>query len=281
MNSIIGLFHIYYYQFNIGKLEIHMKFTIYLLASLFFISGNVGAEQKLKKKSQAKPVALQAEVVAARESVISGQVFIVTKGRESIKLGLVEVSAIPENDMLKYIKEKKVNAIEEQAKLKHDFELVSWQFEQAKQDTIKAKENLKLAGTPGNETRSKNAYNNELSYKDALNIYQESKKYEQTKMSEYSKLYTESHSFNLANYYLSSIPPALTKAKTDADGKFSLTLPAGKFAITASSHRLAGGSEEEYYWLVWVDATLKDQSIMLSNDNLDVTYCDECIIKKD
>ena len=39
---------------------------------------------------------------------LNGQVFVVTKGADNIKLGLVEVSVIPEQTMLDYIEAKKL-----------------------------------------------------------------------------------------------------------------------------------------------------------------------------
>jgi hypothetical protein len=38
-----------------------------------------------------------------RQITVNGSVFIVTKGKENIKLGLVQVSAIPQQPVLKYL----------------------------------------------------------------------------------------------------------------------------------------------------------------------------------
>ena len=40
---------------------------------------------------------------------------------------------------------------------------------------------------------------------------------------------------------------------------------------------LAAKDTESYYWLIWVEASSPNQSLMLSNDNMFETKCKECV----
>lgn len=73
-----------------------------------------------------------------------------------------------------------------------------------------------------------------------------------------------------AALYLSRLPRPAYEAKTDADGKFSLQLPAkARFAVIAQAERATPAGREQYNWFLWVSLNgAKSKSIMLSNDNL-------------
>jgi hypothetical protein len=244
-----------------------MKLSIYLLACLILISGDISAEQKSDKNATEKPV-IHKQEGSKKENKISGQIFIATKGGENIKLALVTVFAIPENKMQSYINEKKSNAIVQKNKLISTIDLPRKELEQAKLATKEAKNYV------DSQTGSS-------SFMKAMDVYSLCQKQEFEKLMVVSKIERDINYFNSIEYYFDSLPSEITKAKTDSDGKFNLSLPPGKYAITASSHRQAGGVAEYYYWLISVNTKSKNQSIMLSNDNLHETYCDDCIITKE
>jgi hypothetical protein len=83
-------------------------------------------------------------------------------------------------------------------------------------------------------------------------------------------------SFDSPAYYMVDLPKAAAVAKTDADGKFSLSVPQGRYVIAAQASRSVFRDTEYYYWLVAVDGT-KPQALMLSNDNQVQTGCAECV----
>ena len=56
-------------------------------------------ETKSITKSAGKPAVKQQTAKKEEKVSISGQVFVVTKGRDNIKMALVEVAAIPEKDV--------------------------------------------------------------------------------------------------------------------------------------------------------------------------------------
>ena len=51
------------------------------------------------------------------KATLNGQVFVVTKGRDNIKLALVEVAAIPENLVLEHVHKKHELGLVEQHKI--------------------------------------------------------------------------------------------------------------------------------------------------------------------
>src|SRR5206468_10466475 len=69
-------------------------------------------------------------------------------------------------------------------------------------------------------------------------------------------------------FYYEGLPHPETEAKTDADGKFSVTVPrSGSYLLAARAERETPA--EKYFWIVPVtEDMLKRGSVFLSNDNL-------------
>lgn len=68
-------------------------------------------------------VALLLVSCGKHETKIAGQAFVVTQGKANIKLALVEVSVIPEKDIVDYLKAKHSNGLEQQKVLMPDLDL--------------------------------------------------------------------------------------------------------------------------------------------------------------
>lgn len=246
-----------------------MRFKTCFFAALFLVvCGNLEAANKTSSTTSAR----------VKSSNISGQVFIVTQGRENIKLALVEISAIPEKDIIQYLDAKHRNGLEQQKVLMPELESAKKEYEAAQVERKIAHEiSLEATGR----------------YTNRGNTYAEQKKID----AEYSKVLEESNRtnhilvekekyyrkvkiifdmFDSAEYYLEALPTPIGISKTDVDGKFTLSLPPGKYAITAKSSRKVFAGSESYCWFVWVD-TSHNQSLILSNDNLLETKCKECV----
>lgn len=224
-----------------------MKFIKYLLLSCFLLSNTAYAAQKTGK-------------AAIKTSSISGQVFIVTKGAENIKLALVEVSAIPEREMLQH-----VNATQDvKKKLLNEVLL-------ARKEASVARDALTTVTMKWAKKLQEGGYVNRDSYDEEIDPvkqrYAEASTAEDAAMQKYTN----------GAYYFSRLPAGISISKTDADGKFKLDLPAGKYALAAKSSRHVSDETEEYYWLVWINTSSSNQSIMLSNDNLVKTGCTDCV----
>jgi len=70
-------------------------------------------------------------------------------------------------------------------------------------------------------------------------------------------------------YLLDGLPEGAIKSITDADGKFSMKLPRGKYVLVASAQRRVFNITENYNWVVWIDVVgAEAKQITLSNQNM-------------
>ena len=161
---------------------------------------------------------------------ISGQVFIVTRGGESVKLGLVTVTAYDADQVAAVVKEADEKTSAERSQLQR--------VEEAADAAYK-----RFSDSRGSDHGK---------WLDALNLEEKAQR---------RRAYLTS-SF----YYSKSFPPELASVKSDADGHFRVSVPDGKpITLRAWSTRELSDSVECYDWFVRVpDATVE---INLSNDN--------------
>jgi hypothetical protein len=162
---------------------------------------------------------------------VSGDVFIVTKGGENIKLGLVEVNVFPDSVFKSFLKNKLQAAKSDLLQYK----------------PLKEKLRKELDGTQiSNWEKYKLIFHKWAELKDEL-------------IDKYIN----------GGFLMTDLPTSLVKTKTDADGKFIIKLKPDNYAIVASASRIVGDKTEKYYWIIWFTVDSKKQNrIMLSNDNL-------------
>ena len=182
---------------------------------------------------------------------MSGQVFVVTKAHESVKLALVPISVYPRDAVQSTIEavDATLNSERDEAK--------------DQQTTIRE------------ASKSASALHDQL-WEEATSSSFNKQRYDAALRA--SNLSLEISLLNLAvgrrvSFLLGSAPyfrelnehhrPVAT-TKTDADGKFAVTVPSeGEFAIVASSERQTLKDTEYYFWVV----PAADR-VDLSNDNL-------------
>src|SRR5215510_5405613 len=132
-----------------------------------------------------------------------GQVFVVTKAGESIKLGSVDVSAISEPDVTRFYQQKMAAFDGEKASLEQ-------QAKEAEQRKKIADAKKRIAGL-----------DNESAYHE----------WNTARLSDWLHYYAV-RSFPTAEWYFDGIPEGVSKTITDADGRFSLTVPSkGRYAL--------------------------------------------------
>lgn len=169
----------------------------------------------------------------SRQGEIRGEIFIITQGHESVKLGLVEVAAIPAADVRRVVSERRAKIAGAQKRLS---EIHSEYQKLGMSDTAFYPNVSKL--TPHDQDKF-------------MELYSERKQLMEPN-----------------NLRFEDLPPPRSIAKSDADGHFRLVLPSGDYFLVAQSHRQVFNKTEHYYWCVPARATPHaDQTVTSSNDN--------------
>jgi hypothetical protein len=182
---------------------------------------------------------------------ITGQVFIVTKENESVDLGLVSISVYPLDQVQSVIESVDADL---KADRKKTAELAS-ATQRAYKAASQASDQL-WNDAIASSSRNRNVF----------------KAVERVRSLAKDLLYLERTIRGRLNFLLGSAPyfrklnelyrPAAS-AKSDADGKFSISVPdAGEFAIVAYAERQTFDKTEKYFWVVPVA-----ERIDLSSDN--------------
>ncbi|MBI3879885.1 MAG: hypothetical protein HY301_07440 [Verrucomicrobia bacterium] len=249
--------------------------------------------------------------------------FIVTEGRENIKMGLVTIRVFKEADALLMVKAQK-------AAVDTALSSLRTKISQAKDDTVRSGKLFTDADTKEAEGKTKDHLGYALldsehvaqilgldnqQIKHQLLIRQKTEKASEPqgktdKVEVAHDLFIEAYALTNSAFklrseaqdlvpavkatmeeasrwpqtcaviYFAGLPEPVSTAKTDADGKFSLKLPAKtRFAIAAEAERTTPAGRESYNWLVWVSVDDdKGKSIMLSNDNLFAANSSESVV---
>jgi hypothetical protein len=174
-----------------------------------------------------------AKISPTRE--VSGQVFIVTRGGESIKLALVEISLYDASQAERAFTDWR-QSVERECEPK---------FNELERQARVNLANAKIREQPlGREFMEWNA-------NFILSIIE----------SDRADLFAGAAAFQ-------HLPKAaLIRTKTDVDGKFSMLVPrVGSYVIAAAAKREIAGKTENYYWALRVRAA--HEQILLNNDNL-------------
>jgi hypothetical protein len=201
------------------------------------------------------------------EVQVPGDVFVASRGGQSFKLALVEISAFAEADI-------------RDAAVRHARRADSVLAGQPDIRELQARvadanaRLVALADAPGSTA--------------AAAIWRDSFLYEapprvgdKSRWSAFRRAYTDSivAEKNLANAgrtaaaltgsVFDSLPSPSATAKTDADGRFTITLKRGqRYLIRATASRDVIGSTENYEWLVWRTAGAGTERLVLANDNM-------------
>jgi hypothetical protein len=191
------------------------------------------------------------------ECDLTGQTFIVTKGRENIKLGLVEIKVFRERVITDQVLQKKM-----------DLKEVGSRYQQSHEELIaliKAYQDL--------EERMKT----DSSITDNERLEAENRR--TAKAKEASPLAEEYYRSRNMSFWVEGLPNPFKTTKSDADGRFNLRLKPGRYAIVAESSRMVTDENEEYFWFIWVEVKKNREPLFLSNDNLFEMFCPECVIR--
>ena len=223
--------------------------------------------------------------------IVSGQVFIVTKGRDNIKLALVEVAALPEDLLLDHIQKKRSLGLAQRSQMAP--ELVSAMKEAlvarkaadaGYTEQRVATQRARAAWSQGPYRSGTEEYDQSIKtraeldekQRETMERYSVALQRANTKEAASLKVQVAVTYFDQLDYYLTDLPSHQATTKTDADGRFTL-VPPGKFVLAATTSRRVGLSSEVYHWLVLVDTLALPTPLMLSNDNMFETKCSQCV----
>ena len=180
---------------------------------------------------------------------LTGQIFIVTKGHESKKLGLVAVAVFDEKEAKDAIDSVRAKTLPDVARLQKllpglkNFSMAAWHsLDLIREEYVRGRSPLELYEA-----------SRELQ-QDAVQLRGNAQKYLTYLLS--------------ARRFFKELPQPIATTKTDADGNFVIQIPDDRdLVIGAAATRAVFGDTESYHWLVRVPKPPPSR-IMLSNDNL-------------
>ncbi len=211
---------------------------------------------------------------------IDGEIFVVTKGGQSIKLGLVEVALFPMQTLMPFLEMKNAAQTNKLQRLEQEIKMAMEEEKRLEEVSRVATEKWEAAYNEDHSNRIARILNG--TYKDSsndspnvlLDALEKSHKLACDAAVEASvkahNLRFEKNQLLSERYYFDSLPEPLRMTKTNSDGRFRLLVPgSGLFAVAAIASRHVGDDVERYYWLLKIDPRAgANQTIMLSNDNL-------------
>jgi hypothetical protein len=183
-----------------------------------------------------------------------GDVSIVTKGGRKYKLGSVAVSAIPRDTLKKHLASKTLQAERDSQKLELDIDglVATLRTAEADEDRL-----WKILQRDENNPQKRDAWSVE---------------YDKTKNlpKQIEGLKAQRRYLASGEYFFEGLPSGISTAKTDANGKFKLTIPVqGRFGVVARASRELLKGKETYFWFVWVSLDGEpSRRLMLNNENL-------------
>jgi len=186
-----------------------------------------------------------------------GEVFIVTKGMNTLKLALVNICFIPEDSLIKYIDKTTIDS----ARILIDKYLPKIKMYRKKIDSLETE--LKFCEY---DWKREN-----IRWLNALYI------------TAYSSLIDGLTSTINGNYFHDEIFKNYSDfivTRTNSEGKFIVKLNKKvTYAVVAKADRQIGEEKEQYFWLFWYSYNdLKGKALSLNNDNLFINNPKENIV---
>jgi len=193
-----------------------------------------------------------------RKGDLEGEVFIVMRGGQNYKPGLVPGALYSLDSLKPYLEQKKQKAETEFARL-------GLMVGPAKSE-MSAKEKARDTAFQA----FLNTSSSDPNRRSLEAAYHQAKGQCELVMRAYHFLLDTQSKFVSGAFYFDDLPEPLVTTQTDSDGKFTIGMPTkGNFAIATHADRTVGNSTEHYYWLIKVslDGAAK-KAITLSNNNL-------------
>ena len=232
---------------------------------------------------QETPVPPPAPAETVQTGDVNGEVFIVTRGGQNLKLGLVTVTAIPEDVISGYLDETRKAGDSGISALEGDRAKAAAEAATANNAAKRAKKRAddfmdQLFSSPSGSAAEKEAMRERpLAEAESVRLAGIAR----SKQGALDLVLSKQSYFRSPEFYFAGLPAGIASTKTNADGAFHLRLPnRGRFALAAMASREVVGNKEAYYWMVWVSLDGEaEKHVMLANDNLTTSGSPESIIK--
>jgi len=227
--------------------------------------------RKLSNAFLALACAVGVITVTGCKKEISGEVFIVTNAGNSVKLGLVEIDLLSE-EVTRHCVEQKL-AEQESVAQQLDSQITNIKSEIDRLDKAMKGFQDQLdwsAVSQESETYPSASIEKLPAYKRYSLVYSNYQQAEfglDTMREKLTAAQRARREFPQGDYFFSGLPSPVAHTQTDADGKFSISVPAsGSFVLAAQAQRIVGNSTEHYYWLEKIPAG-SHVKLTLSNNN--------------
>ncbi len=192
--------------------------------------------------------------VTANAKTIEGEVFIVTAGGPAIKLALVQVKAISKIEMENHIAKIEQQIAPERAEADSAVSRAMKESD-ARIKQMQAMTLKEIQKQMADDLKRSRAERDKAIQAPILARLQ------------LRELRARQKTLNSAAPFFVDLPQPVATAKTDADGRFELTIPdKGEYVLVASAERTVFNDVERYFWVVRLNS--EEFKATLSNDNL-------------
>lgn len=203
-------------------------------------------------------------VLAACGGSVEGEMFIVTQGGDNVRLGGRNLSFIPEREALArardYFRTRGESPAE--AKLRHMRTLPN--------ADVFTSNIARFSRATAQDQERHDAAIQLFRAAPGLSVQQNLMLLDTTWQRYHILLREEPSAARVQEEVLRTVSIAGITTQSDADGKFWVKLPRGRFAVHATASRLVGNSSEDYRWIVWVEVP-RHERLLLTNSNLSDT----------
>jgi len=188
---------------------------------------------------------------AVSDGELTGDVFVASSRSKRHSLGLVALSVIPEDPLKQHLERKAAQSELERANLQREIDVVTARLERART----AEDHLwKIQERDKDDLRKATAWS--AAYNTTKNITRQ-----------LEDLRARRERLISGEHFFQDLPSAISSAKTQADGTFTLLIPRdGRYGIVARASRELGDEKHVYCWFVWVSLDGRPSKRLVLND---------------
>jgi hypothetical protein len=192
------------------------------------------------------------EARATPDGELTGDVSVVTSRRKRQSLGRVVVNAIPEDLLRPHLERQTAHCELESRRLQREIGVLARTLEDARTEERRLWE---IQERDKDDFRKANLWS--IAYNRAKNISRQ-----------LGDLQWRLRQLTSGEHFFQDLPPAISSAKTQPDGKFTLPLPRdGRYGIVALASRELCPEMQIRSWFLWVSLDGKPTKRLVLNDD--------------